>query len=403
MATGMMGNPFLGLLNQGLSPEQAQAEVDRQRALQFASLNPQTQLAAGIYQGITGLGRALGARDPMLEQASQLRQLAGQFDTNTAEGLRQFANAARSINFQASQEAAMLAQKMLEQETKISKTRAETKAITQKEENEKEAVKGRASALRARFKDLTEEQALSIAEDPKATAEMIKFSKEQAAKTVATPADVARVAGELGFSVKPTLDQYTAEQLTLINKTLEDRGIKKAAAGATQIPGVKEVQDVPGLRAKVLGTITDARRGYESASRAVTLADDALQTNNFASAAGLASALAKASGDTQLSNKDVEKYRTDPAFVGTVADVTARLVRGTPTADTLKKLRSYAQVLKKKQEESIKRELDTQRELARRAGFKNEDIDVAFGGILESSQKAPRRTASGVTYTVEED
>ena len=59
MADGMMGNPFLGLLNQGLSPEQAQAEVDRQRALQFASLNPQTQLAAGLYQGITGIGRAL--------------------------------------------------------------------------------------------------------------------------------------------------------------------------------------------------------------------------------------------------------------------------------------------------------------------------------------------------------
>jgi hypothetical protein len=123
MADGMMGNPFLGLLNQGMSPEQAQAEVDRQRALQFANLNPQQRVAAGIYEGITGIGRALGARDPLLEQASQLRQLASQFDTNTAEGLRQFANAASSINSQVARDAAMQAQQMAQTEAKTALVR----------------------------------------------------------------------------------------------------------------------------------------------------------------------------------------------------------------------------------------------------------------------------------------
>lgn len=396
MADGMMSNPFLGLLNQGMSPEQAQAEVDRQRALQFANLNPQQRVAAGIYEGITGIGRALGARDPMLEQASQLRQLAQQFDTTTAEGMMQYANALRQVNPQAAQQAAMEAQKMMLSGVKIESERA----LTQQRLREKASKDPIQEFVRANAKNYTPESIQEFTTTGDFSV-LKRFTEEE--KNVKTPAEFAAVANELGFGAKTTLDKYTPEQTQAVNRTLLDRGVKKAAAGATQIPGVKDVQDVPGLRAKVLGTITDARRGYESASRAVTLADDALQTNNFASAAGLASALAKASGDTQLSNKDVEKYRTDPAFVGTVADVTARLVRGTPTADTLKKLRSYAQVLKKKQEESIKRELDTQRELARRAGFKNEDIDVAFGGILESSQKAPRRTASGVTYTVEED
>jgi hypothetical protein len=396
MADGMMGNPFLGLLNQGMSPEQAQAEVDRQRALQFANLNPQQRVAAGIYEGITGIGRALGARDPMLEQASQLRRLAQQFDTTTAEGMMQYANALRQINPQAAQQAAMEAQKMMLSGVKIESERA----LTQQRLREKASKDPIQEFVRANAKNYTPESIQEFTTTGDFSV-LKRFTEEE--KNVKTPAEFAAVANELGFGAKTTLDKYTPEQTQAVNRTLLDRGVKKAAAGATQIPGVKDVQDVPGLRAKVLGTITDARRGYESASRAVTLADDALQTNNFASAAGLASALAKASGDTQLSNKDVEKYRTDPAFVGTVADVTARLVRGTPTADTLKKLRSYAQVLKKKQGESIQRELDTQRELARRAGFKNEDIDVAFGGILESSQKAPRRTASGVTYTVEED
>ena len=393
MADGMMGNPYLGLLNQGLSPEQAQAEVDRQRALQFASLNPQAQAAAGIYQGITGLGRALGARDPMLEQASQLRQLASQFETGTSEGMAQYAKAIKDINPEASRQATIVARELLQKEENILKTRAETASKLREQDPKTLFIRANADKYTpASIQNYANTGDFSV---------LKRFTEEE--KNVKTPAEFAAVANELGFGAKTTLDKYTPEQTQAVNRTLLDRGVKKAAAGATQIPGVKDVQDVPGLRAKVLGTITDARRGYESASRAVTLADDALQTNNFASAAGLASALAKASGDTQLSNKDVEKYRTDPAFVGTVADVTARLVRGTPTADTLKKLRSYAQVLKKKQEESIKRELDTQRELARRAGFKNEDIDVAFGGILESSQKAPRRTASGVTYTVEED
>ena len=396
MADGMMSNPFLGLLNQGMSPEQAQAEVDRQRALQFANLNPQQRVAAGIYEGITGIGRALGARDPMLEQASQLRQLASQFDTTTAEGMMQYANALRQVNPQAAQQAAMQAQQMMLSGVKIESERA----LTEQRRREKASKDPIQEFVRANAKNYTPESIQEFTTTGDFSV-LKRFTEEE--KNVKTPAEFAAVANELGFGAKPTLDKYTPEQTQAVNRTLLDRGVKKAAAGATQIPGVKEVQDVPGLRAKVLGTIADARRGYESASRAVTLADDALQTNNFASAAGLASALAKASGDTQLSNKDVEKYRTDPAFVGTVADVTARLVRGTPTADTLKKLRSYAQVLKKKQEESIKRELDTQRELARRAGFKNEDIDVAFGGILEGSQKAPRRTASGVTYTVEED
>jgi len=123
MADGMMGNPYLGLLNAGLSPEQAQAEVDRQRAMQFANMNPQSRIAAGIYGGLTQASRALGARDPMLEQASQLRQLAQQFDTTTAGGMMQYANALRQVNPQAAQQAAMQAQQMMQTETKTALVR----------------------------------------------------------------------------------------------------------------------------------------------------------------------------------------------------------------------------------------------------------------------------------------
>jgi NADH dehydrogenase/NADH:ubiquinone oxidoreductase subunit G len=91
--------------------------------MQFANMNPQSRIAAGIYGGLTQASRALGSRDPMLEQASQLRQLAQQFDTTTAEGMMQYANALRQVNPQAAQQAAMQAQQMMQTETKTALVR----------------------------------------------------------------------------------------------------------------------------------------------------------------------------------------------------------------------------------------------------------------------------------------
>jgi len=136
MADGMMSNPYLGLLNAGLSPEQAQAEVDRQRAMQFANMNPQSRIAAGIYGGLTQASRALGARDPMLEQASQLRQMAQDFDTTTATGMLQYANALKQVNPQMAQQAAIQAQQMAQMEAKTSLVRQQ--AVREETKNLKE-------------------------------------------------------------------------------------------------------------------------------------------------------------------------------------------------------------------------------------------------------------------------
>jgi hypothetical protein len=136
MADGLMGNPYVGLLSAGLTPEQAQAAVDQQKAMQFANLNPQQRMASGIYQGITGIGRALGVKDPMLEQASKLREMASQFDTTTAEGMMQYANALRQVNPQAAQQAAMQAQQMMQTETKTALVRQQ--AVREEAKNVRE-------------------------------------------------------------------------------------------------------------------------------------------------------------------------------------------------------------------------------------------------------------------------
>ena len=148
MADGLMTNPYVGLLNMGLSPEQAQAQIDEQRAMQFANLNPQQRIASGIYRGITGVSRALGARDPMLEQASQMRALAQQFDTTTAEGLMQYAKALQQAgNMQGAQAAAQQAQQVMLRQEQLGETQAKAQKA-RAEAAQKELTIGQENKLR---------------------------------------------------------------------------------------------------------------------------------------------------------------------------------------------------------------------------------------------------------------
>lgn len=178
MADGLMANPYAGLLNLGLSPEQAQAEVDRQRALQFANLNPQQRMASGIYGGLTQVARALGAKDPMLEQASQMRAMAQQFDTTTAEGLMQYAQALqRAGNIQGAQAAAAQAQQAMLRQEQLGETRAKSKKA-QAEAARLEEEEGRRKRLEEELDKLPEN-----ATEAQMLAVYRKFAKPETALT----------------------------------------------------------------------------------------------------------------------------------------------------------------------------------------------------------------------------
>lgn len=397
---------IVSLMQQGFTPEQARAQIDEAKAMRFAQMSPTERNTMLAYRGGQQLGRGISSlfgveqEDPTVRMATQLRATLSAQDMETSEGVLKAYRAVKDIN-------PGVAEGLLKRYGELRKQEADieaTKALTAQRQRERQAADPKEQFARVNADKFTPESLQAFMESGKFS-DLKPITKETA--TTKPPADFLAVAVELGYGEKATFGAYTSEQVKQINQTLLDRETGKRKAGAPKtevvVPGMKEVKDVPDLRAKVLATVAEARKGYEAADRAVTLADDAIKTNNFASAEGLASQLAKASGDTQLSNRDVQKYRTDPSFVGSVADVTKRLLTGTPTVDTLRKLREYARVLKAKQEESIKRELDTQRGLAKRSGFKDEDIDAAFGGIIGTPTGGNvRRTKSGVTYTVED-
>jgi len=106
------------LFGSQMSPEDMQQQLIDQRAAQFAAQSQAQQLGSMGYKAGANLGGGLAkafgvdTTDPMIKQATQMRQLASQFDTTTPEGMAQFSQALRSINPQAAQQAAEKAVEM---------------------------------------------------------------------------------------------------------------------------------------------------------------------------------------------------------------------------------------------------------------------------------------------------
>jgi hypothetical protein len=111
-----------------------QRQLDEQKAMQFANMTQGQRLASMGYRAGAGLGRGVASLfgedivDPAVRQASQIRQLASQFDTTTPEGMMQFARAVKDINPNMASQAAQQAQAMMKTSSEISKNLRERAA-----------------------------------------------------------------------------------------------------------------------------------------------------------------------------------------------------------------------------------------------------------------------------------
>jgi len=395
---------FSGLFGGTLTPEEQQRQLTEARAAQFASMAPSQQLAFMGYKAGAGLGQGLAQaagvdiQDPTIKRAMQLRQLAQGIDPNSVEGLTEYANRLARAGFNA--EAYQISDKI--------RAARKTESEITKNLREKEAALPFQQFLRAAVGKVT----------PSSLAKYEKSGNPQDLEWIDKPVkgEIKEVGVALGtnepvYTYKETPDavpkQIIFKSDASGNQTMVpySGGVDITKTKVSATAGMGKFSDVPNLRKNILSTIDIPKKAFDSAETAEVLATDALRTGNFASAEGLASQLAKASGDTQLSNKDVEKYRGDPSFVGRVSDVVTRLFKGTPTKDTLEKLQQYARVLKEKHSETINRELEVQKDLARRTKmFTDGDIDAAFSGITTSTREGKiLKTKSGVSYQVIKD
>ena len=85
-----------------------------------------------------------------------------------------------------------------------------------------------------------------------------------------------------------------------------------------------------------------------------------------------------------------------------VSDTASRLATGTATADTTRKLKQLAQIIKKKNEALEKNEITQTQRTAELSGlYKPEQIKEIFT-LRGNTPTNTRKTKSGVEYSVEE-
>jgi hypothetical protein len=388
------------LFGGSMSPQEMQSQLLNQRAAQFAQMAPDQQLGMMAYKAGSGVGTGLAGafgvdvQDPTIRRATKLRELAGQYNTNTAAGLRQMADALRT---QDPDMALQLSQRAAAMDLEAAKLQSENALATQRT-REKEAADP--------FQKLVQSgkytpESLAKYRDSQNPADLVLATKESKTSYGAEADRAAKANFNKDFA------DLTQTEAKVIDDLLEARGIKKAKAGKTDVvlPGVKTAGDVTGLRKDLQAITKPYQDQSDAAGDAIDLANMAIKTNNFASVSTLSRSLAKAAGEAQLSRADVESFGIDPSLVGRVSDTVSRLATGTPTVDTLTKLRQLAEALKKKADSRIAIEEQQLQETARVSGqFTEPQINTVFRRRPAQAKGGNTRTTrSGVSYTVEND
>ena len=137
-----MATPSIQGLFGGMgTPEEMQQQAIQAKATQFAQLTPDQQLGVMGYKGGANLGRGIAGafgvevQDPTIQRATRLRQLASQYNTNTAKGLREMAAAVRGMgDYESSDMLIKRAEEMEKNEVELGYKQAQTtKALTAKE------------------------------------------------------------------------------------------------------------------------------------------------------------------------------------------------------------------------------------------------------------------------------
>lgn len=390
------------LFGGSLSPQEMQAQLLNQRAAQFAQMTPDQQLGMLAYKAGSGVGTGLAGafgvnvQDPMIQRATRLRELAGQYNTNTAAGLRQMADALRT---QDPDMALQLSQRAAAMDLEASKIQAEQALAAQRN----------AAAGRERQTASVEDRAfieLAKKATPASVAAAIQAGNDISLLEIPENVKVStygQVLRDAGF--KEGTPEFQAKMREFAAAELKGTSQGRGTTITNVLPGVKTAGDVTGLRKDVQAITKPYQEQADAAESAIELANMAIKSNNFAAVSSLSRSLAKAAGETQLSARDVEAFGVDPSLVGRVSDTVSRLAQSRPTVDTLTKLRQLAEALKKKADARIKLEEDQTIEVARASGqFTEAQLNTVFRRRPAATTGSNQRTTrSGVKYTVEND
>lgn len=416
----MAENIVAGLF--GMTPDmyqRQQYQQDLKTGYELAQLDPgaaaRAQLGANIGQLGRGIAGAMGIEDPQLKMISARNAIAQQIDQTNPESMLKGAQMLAQIGDR--QGAFALADYARKAQSEIAQAQQRLAAASRERQqavpadiqvaNEIASLTDAQDQLRSQPASPERDRAMNMV-----TTRLTELQRltTKAEKDLRFGTDRESVSAELYD--RPFAQLTTAER-AIVNKRVEEEQGKKAAAGASKLvlPGEKALVDIPAFTKNVQQTIEKPLNAIYQVDNALANIQDAIKTDNFASYRAAQTQFAKAiAGAGDLSQKELKAAGADPALVGGAADYLSTLATSTPTKDTMQKMQSAMQTIKKVNTNKANNELERQRKIAISAGYPTEAVNLALsfpelsaketGG--EKKQKT-RTLASGKVVTVIEE
>ena len=305
----------------GVTPEALMAQREAalsQQATNFAQLSPMQSAQAGFYtvgNRLAGAaGGLLGAQDPEMAKAAALQGILKQADTTSPEGLATLARTLAGQGFgQQALQVSQQAQGMMKTQSEISKNMRE-----------------RAAA------------------DP--VQQLIRTGKYTTGSVAAYEKSGNTADLEPIDKGDPTALSETADGVFLINK---QTGEKIARVGSPPQRGTKvtvapEIKQAPDIVGAVNATDKATEKEVamlDSARLAKQLINQTSKSNNSQTWEAARTTIAKAVGESKLSNEDIRRTGVDPRLVEGALDWVNKKIEGVPNADIQKQLYVLGSVL----------------------------------------------------------
>jgi len=312
----------------GMTPESIQRQRDNElqaRALQFAKLDPQQAAQMAFYTAGSRLGDVgaglLGAKDPEMMRLQQRQGTMQGLDLTDPASLKQGIQMAMQNN---------------------------DYALVSELTNRYQAVNKSALDADVQRSVITKNQRERAAADP--FQQLLRSGKY-------TPASLAAYEQSGKVSDLDTVDKAdptalteTSEGVFLINKQTGEKIARVGSAPqrgtkVTVAPEIKQAPDIVGAVNAVDKATEKEVSMLDSARLAKTLINETAKSNNSQTWEAARTTVAKAVGESKLSNEDIRRTGVDPRLVQGALDWVNKKIEGVPNADIQKQLYVLGSVL----------------------------------------------------------
>lgn len=390
----------------------------QERAMAFAQLSPMQQADYGFYRGGQqlgdALGGALGGTDPQLQKIGLQQQILSELDpSNPNQNLmiaQKYARVAPELAMRIANEArtglVRIKQAQGANRQGVTAKIQVAERIATDEGLTGDAFKQRVSQLLQGSDNLSDAErkgarvaeitrllnvgngGIPFSQKERSALEAELATYERPDKRLSLTSDRDAISAEM-FNDKP-FAEITPAQKAIVNKRVEEEQRAKAREGATVVPGVKEFKDIPKLRADIISTVKPFRDTVNATDFALENLSLSIKQNNFSAFNAARVQLAKSLAGGDLSQKEIQAAGGDPSILGGLIDITSTAISGTPSIPTQEKIQATIKAIRKVALQKGRAELDSQRTLAKRSNFTDEDFNLA-SDIPEFRKKSTKK------------